>query len=91
MCVGLFSIRYFRRHMPNTIGLRNKKYKESKILTIYIVGYSIFLIILLVINIVELLSCHQSNSPSFMQVFITVLNLVKLSQFVFFFVVVFKN
>ena len=24
---GLFSLRYFRRHMPNTVGLRNKKYK----------------------------------------------------------------
>jgi hypothetical protein len=27
MSAGLFSIRYFRRHMPNTVGLRNKKYK----------------------------------------------------------------
>lgn len=77
--------------MPNTVGLRSKKYKESRLLTVYIVGYSIFLIILLVINIVELLNCHKSNPQSFLEIFITVLNLVRLSQFVFFFVIVFKN
>jgi heme/copper-type cytochrome/quinol oxidase subunit 2 len=91
LLVGLFSIRYFRRHMPNTVGLRSKKYKESRLLTIYIVGYSIFLIVLLVINILELHNCRQSNPQSFLEIFITVLNLVRLSQFIFFFVIVFKN
>lgn len=91
MFVGLFSIRYFRRHMPNTVGLRSKKYKESRLLTIYIVGYSIFLIVLLVINILELHNCRQPNPQSFLEVFITVLNLVRLSQFIYFFVIVFKN
>lgn len=91
MFVGLFSIRYFRRHMPNTVGLRSKKYKESRILNFYIFGYSIFLIIQLVINIVELLNCRQPDPRSFLEVFVTVLNLVRLSQFIFFFVIVFKN
>lgn len=25
--LGLFTLNYFRRHMPNTIGLRRKKYQ----------------------------------------------------------------
>jgi hypothetical protein len=56
--VGLFTIRYFKKHMPNTIGLRRKKYKENKTLSYYFVGYLTFLIITLTINIVELFSCR---------------------------------
>jgi heme/copper-type cytochrome/quinol oxidase subunit 2 len=58
---GLFTIRYFNKHMPNSVGLRLKKYKENKILSYYVIGFSIYLIANLSINIVELLNCKDKD------------------------------
>lgn len=61
MFTGLFTLRYFKKHMPNTIGLRRKKYKENKILSYYIIGFSVYLSMVLIINVVELFNCRQPN------------------------------
>lgn len=57
LLVGVFTIKYFKRHMPNTIGLRKNKYNKNKVLIYYIIGFTVFLIVNFAINIVELFSC----------------------------------
>jgi hypothetical protein len=56
--VGLFTTRYFKKHMPNTVGLRWKKYRENRVLFYYILGFSVYLVVNLSINILELVNCR---------------------------------
>lgn len=42
LLAGIIAIQYFKKHMPNSIGLRKKKRYETRILFIYVVGYSAF-------------------------------------------------
>lgn len=88
---GLFTIRYFNKHMPNSVGLRRKKYKENKILSYYVIGFSIYLIANLSINIVELVNCKNKDPNPTLEIFITIFNAFRIGQFIFIFVIIFKN
>ena len=43
LIVGVFAIQYFKKHMPNSIGLRKKKRHEKQILFLYVI-HLIFLL-----------------------------------------------
>ena len=40
--VGIFTIRYFKKHYPDSIGLRSRRRYQKQVLILYVVGYSFF-------------------------------------------------
>jgi len=42
LLAGVFAIKYFQKHMPNSIGLRKRKRYEQQNIVFYVVGYSVF-------------------------------------------------
>jgi len=89
--LGLFTINYFKKHMPNTIGLRKKKYQESRILLYYVIGYTFYLSAYLGIETLELINCRSSNPQPSILPFVTVFNILRLSQFIYIFLIIFQN
>ena len=43
--VGIFTYSYFKKHMPGGEAFRRKKIKESRIILMYVTGFSIYLIL----------------------------------------------
>ena len=40
--IGIFTIRYFKKHYPDSIGLRTKRRYQKQVLILFVVGYSFF-------------------------------------------------
>lgn len=81
--LGYFSLRYFNKHMPETSGLRLKKYQEARKYSLFIFGISIIEIINAVLTFVAMANCWQSQPNPATYFVITLINIIKLFEFVF--------
>ena len=91
LVVGVFTVNYFRKHMPDTVGLRYKKYQESKLLMYYLVGYGLLQTVSLAINIAELVNCESSNPSASFLPLVTVYNILRIVRFLYIFFILFNN
>ena len=79
LIVGVFAIQYFKKHMPNSIGLRKKKRHEKQILILYVIGYTAFGTVLSIIMLVLYLNCNQTNPKPELVPLITLFNYVRMT------------
>jgi hypothetical protein len=81
--LGYFSLNYFNKHMPETSGLRLKKYQEARKYSLFIFGISIIEIINAVLTYVAMANCWKANPNPAVYFVVTLVNLLKLVEFVF--------
>ena len=81
--LGSFSLRYFNKHMPETSGLRLKKYQEARKYSLFIFGISIIEVINAVFTFVAMVNCWQSNPNPSVYFVVTLVNILKLGEFIF--------
>lgn len=81
--LGAFSLRYFNKHMPETSGLRLKKYQEARKYSLFIFGISIIEIVNAVLTFVAMANCWSADPNPGVYFVVTLINLLKLVEFVF--------
>ena len=59
--IGIFAIIYFKKHYPDTIGLRSKRKYLKQLLIIFVVGYFLFYITTALLNILLYFNCYSSD------------------------------
>ena len=55
--LGSFTYFYFHKHMPNTAGFQRKKFNESKIIGLYVVGFSLYITLIGVFGLITSINC----------------------------------
>lgn len=86
--IGLFTRSYFNKHMPGGESFRRKKLKESRIIFLYVTGFSIFLFLMGLIELLVNINCIQKSPLSGITVLVTIANISRLMEFVFLLVLV---
>ena len=91
LVAGIFTINYFKKHMPNSIGLREKRQIQKQTLMLYVIGYSAFWILESVIEILLYFNCNSSSPTADFDPLTTIYNILRICQCFFIFVIIFKD
>ena len=75
--VGSFTYYYFHKHMPNTEGFQRKKFNDSKIIGMYVVGFSSYLALLGCFSLASGINCYQESPLASVTVVSTISNILK--------------
>lgn len=78
LIAGMFTLKYFKRHMPNSLGLRKKKLVQKQILIIYVAGYSFFWLLGSAIEMVLYYNCISGSPQNKLLPLITIYNILRL-------------
>lgn len=78
LLAGMFTLKYFTRHMPNTLGLRRKKLVQKQILIIYVVGYSFFWLFGSAIEMTLYYNCISGSPQDRLLPLISIYNILRL-------------
>lgn len=81
--LGYFSLSYFNKHMPETSGLRLKKYREARKYSLFIFGVSIIEIVNAALEFVAMVNCWSNQPNPAVYFVVTLVNLLRLAEFIF--------
>ena len=76
--------------MPNSLGLREKRYYQKQVLVVYVVGYSLFYIAQAVIQIFLYFNCRADQPFSGLQPLVTIYNILRILECFLIFFIIFK-
>ena len=89
--IGGFTYFYFRKHMPNSESFQRRKYNESQIIGMYVVGFSLYTTLIGVLTLIIDINCLNSSPLPGITIFVTIMNGLKLAEFVFLLYLIIKN
>jgi hypothetical protein len=81
VCFAYFTYRYFRYHMPDVVALNRRKYEENGVMSRFVIGMSIILVLFGIATLALYLNCLNPNP--LMLIWATVFNLTKLAEFLY--------
>lgn len=81
VCFAFFTYRYFRVHMPEGVALNRRKFEENGVMTRFVIGMSIILVVFSVATLVLYLNCLDPNP--LMLIWASIFNLTKLVEFLY--------
>ena len=76
--LGIFTYFYFQKHMPSAEGFQRRKYNDSKIIGMYVFGFSLYNSLLGIFGIITSINCESSNPLPSLTVFSTIVNVMDL-------------
>lgn len=83
MVLGIFTFVYFRKHMPGGERFKRRKVEESKIIFMYVTGFSIFDIIMSTMSLLLDLNCTRPQPIPELNLLVTITNVIRLVEFGF--------
>ena len=89
--IGAFTFYYFHKHMPNTEGFQRKKFNDSRIIGLYVVGFSTYLALLGVFNLIDDINCFEQTPLVSLTIFATISNALKIFEFFFLIFLIIKS
>lgn len=81
VCFAFFAYRYYRKHMPEGPALNRRKFEENTVMSRFVIGMSIILLLFATATLVLYLNC-LSPRP-LMLLWATVFNLSRLGEFLY--------
>lgn len=88
---GLFTIQYYNKHMPNTVGLRKKKHVQKQLLLIYVFGYSLFWLVDSITDMLLYFRCQNDTISSNFSPVISIRNTLNIFECFLIFVIVYRT
>ena len=76
--LGIFTYFYFRKHLPKSESFQRRKYNESKIIGMYVVGFSVYLILIAIFALIININCENESPQPGVTVFATISNCLKI-------------
>ena len=89
--VGIFTIRYFKKHYPDSAGFRSRRKFETQSLILFVVGYFIFWISEDIIEALLFANCNQDSPQESYNPLAIIYNILTVIQCMFIFLVIFRD